>query len=101
MVKKLIITAASAGLLLASALPAFAGWPSDWDVAIVKKNQSEAVASTGSNTQINTSTNKAKAWKGGEAENEGGKVEQKIRTGNARASSSAWVVTNTHVGFDD
>src|SRR3989338_7891660 len=105
MVKRIAITAASAALLLASALPAFGyeingggGYKKGHlDIAIVQ-NGSEALANSGSNSQSSDQTNKAKAWKGGEAEVEGGSGDQTIETGDAKAKSKAVVVANTHVG---
>ena len=95
MVRKLIAASAAIAATFVMAGAAFA-WPSNWDVAIVKNNKSEAYANTGENAQLAGQINKAKG--SGEAEVEGNSVDQRMKTGDARARSSAVVVANTHLG---
>ena len=94
MFKKLITAGAVAATMLMMAGGAWALGGS-WNVAIVG-NSSESYANTGDNTQLGGQINVAKG--SGEAEVEGNSVDQRMRTGDADADSSAWVVVNTHVG---
>ena len=90
-IKRIAITLAAAGALLASAMPAlgYSRHSGNTDVTIVS-NGSGAYANTGGNTQNNT------AVFGGDITQNGGS--RTMTTGNADADSTAVVVADTNIG---
>lgn len=98
MVRKLITAAATAGLLLATAIPTFAFFelPDNVNVAYYKDNNVKVYATSGSNTQTAGATTKAKSWDGdAEAKT---KQEQWMETGAVLASGKQVNVANVKVG---
>ncbi len=88
---KLLIGAASAALMLAVAVPAFASW--ETNIAVVG-NSSSAYANTGNGVQQNSAL-ADQAFVSGSVGTVGSNTSY---TGNAKAKSTAVVVANTRVG---